>query len=86
MHFYKNFVFITCLKQIFLGTTQFGGTQKNIWGGHCSRMLPVAKGLLVRLFLVNRSLSAIVLKNLFNQRSTSLVWNDIQACLVTKQK
>ena len=32
----KNFVFIKCLKQTFLGTTQFGGTKT--CRGNCTRM------------------------------------------------
>jgi len=38
------FVFILCLKQIFLGITQFGGAQKYL-GVHCPRMPPAATGL-----------------------------------------
>jgi len=40
IHFYwggKIFVFIICLKQIFLSTTKFGAAQKR-FGGNCLRM------------------------------------------------
>jgi len=38
----KIFVLIICLKQFFLGTTQFGGEQKYL-GERCPRKLQVAK-------------------------------------------
>jgi len=43
IHFWRGkiFVFVMCLKQIFLGTTQFEGEQKYL-GGHFPRMSPVS--------------------------------------------
>jgi len=35
----KDIVFVICLKQNFLGTTNFGGAQKN-WRGTTSECLP----------------------------------------------
>jgi len=47
----KIFAFIICLKQIFLGTTQIGGTQKYL-GGTAPECYPVATGLAGGVFQV----------------------------------
>ena len=40
----QDFVFILCLKHVFMGTTHFGGI-KDIWGGTAPECPPVTTGL-----------------------------------------
>jgi len=42
-----SFDFVICFNKIVLRTTKFGGHKIN-FGGHCSRMYPVATGLIQR--------------------------------------